>query len=206
MVGEVARGGLEPEVTGTAEDDLARARLWQLLGLLLRVHPDPTTLRLVAALEGDATPLGRAIDALAAAARRADPATVEREYHHLFIGVGRGELLPYASYYRTGFLHEKPLAALRRDMSALGIERAPGHADPEDHIASLSEIMAGLIAGLFPAPPGEPEHFFNRHVAPWADRFFADLQAARGCDFYRPVAAIGRHLLAIEATAHTLAA
>ena len=38
---------------------------------------------------------------------------IEREYFDLFIGLGRGELLPYASYYLTGFLHERPLARLR---------------------------------------------------------------------------------------------
>ena len=41
---------------------------------------------------------------------------VEREYFDLFIGLGRGELLPYGSYYLTGFLHERPLARLREDL------------------------------------------------------------------------------------------
>ena len=78
---------------------------------------------------------------------------VNREFHDLFIGLGRGELLPYASYYLTGFLHEKPLAKLRGDMIDLGIERAEGVAEPEDNIASLMEMMAGLIRGEFGAVP-----------------------------------------------------
>jgi TorA maturation chaperone TorD len=186
--------------------DLARARHWQLLGLVLRSPPDSHTLGLLTGLEGDASPLGEARAALAAAARAAEPARLEREYHHLFIGVGRGELLPYASYYRTGFLNEKPLASLRADLARLGIERAPGRSDPEDHIASLAEVMAGLIAGDFAVEPGEQQHFFNRHLEPWAGRFFADLESAEAAVFFRPVGSIGRQLVEIEATAYTLAA
>jgi TorA maturation chaperone TorD len=188
------------------EVDLGRSRCWQLLGLLLRAAPDASTLTLVAGLDGDDTPLGRSLGALAAGARTADPARLEREYHQLFIGVGRGELLPYASYYLTGFLHEKPLARLRADLAALGIERAAGQSDPEDHIASLAEVMAGLIAGAFAADPATQERFFARHLAPWAGRFFADLEAAEASSFYRPVGALGRQLVAIEAEAYTLAA
>jgi DNA-binding transcriptional regulator YdaS (Cro superfamily) len=67
------------------------------------------------------------------------------QYFDLFIGVGRGELLPYASYYLTGFLHERPLARLRGDLFLLGVERAEDNPDPEDHIAFLCEIM--LVIG-----------------------------------------------------------
>jgi TorA maturation chaperone TorD len=186
--------------------DLARARYWQLLGLLLRGAPDDRCLGIIASLEGDSSPLGRAVAELAATARSADPAAIEREYHHLFIGVGRGEFLPYASYYRTGFLHEKPLASLRADLARLGIERTPGQSDPEDHIACLAEVMAGLIAGEFAVDRSEQAHFFTRHLQPWAGRFFADLEATDAAAFYRPVGTIGRYLVDIEATAYTLAA
>ena len=199
-------GSDAPLVASGDEMDLARARYWQLLGLLLRRAPDEQGQGIIASLEGDASPLGRAVGELAGMARRADPAAIEREYHHLFIGVGRGELLPYASYYRTGFLHEKPLASLRADLARLGIERAAGYKDPEDHIASLAEVMAGLIAGDFAVDAGEQAAFFNRHLEPWAGRFFADLEAAQAAAFYRPVGTIGRHLVDIEATAYTLAA
>ncbi len=177
-----------------------------MLGLLLRAAPDKGTLEIVGGIEGDATALGMALVDLAGRARDSDPAVLEREYHHLFIGVGRGELLPYGSYYQTGFLHEKPLARLRADLAALGIERAPGQADPEDHIASLAEIMAGLIAGQFAADAATQEQFFSRHLAPWAGRFFADLEGAGAASFYRPVGTIGRLLVDIETTAYALAA
>jgi TorA maturation chaperone TorD len=195
-----------PLVAASDEVDLARARHWQLLGLLLRAAPDKQTLELVAGLEGDISLLGSALSKVATAARATDSGEVEREYHHLFIGVGRGELLPYGSFYLTGFLHEKPLARLRADLARLGVARAPAQADPEDHIASLAEVMAGLIAGDFRADPGTQEQFFSRHLAPWAGSFFADLEGAEAASFYRPVGTIGRLLVDIEATAYTLAA
>jgi TorA maturation chaperone TorD len=159
-----------PLVAASDEVDLARARYWQLLGLLLRAAPDDQTLALVGGLEGDTSPLGSALSDLATAARATDSRVLEREYHHLFIGVGRGELLPYGSFYLTGFLHEKPLARLRADLAKLGIVRAPGQTDPEDHIAALAEVMAGLIAGDFRVDGGTQERFFSRHLAPWAGR------------------------------------
>jgi TorA maturation chaperone TorD len=133
-----------------------------------------------------------------------DAAAVAREYFDLFIGVGRGELLPYGSYYLTGFLHERPLARLRADLAGLGIERVEGQCEPEDHAAILCEIMAGLVAGDFAVPVERQRHFFDRHLAPWMGRFFADLEAAKGADFYRPVGAIGRLFIEIEAEAFAL--
>ena len=131
----------------------------------------------------------------------------EREYSALFIGLARGELLPYASYYLTGFLQEKPLAELRGDLAALGIERADDVPEPEDHIATVCETMAGLIAGAFgkPASLQEQQRFFARHVGVWAPRFFEDLQGAKAAVLYMPVGRIGRVFMTIEAEAFGMA-
>jgi TorA maturation chaperone TorD len=153
---------------------------------------------------GDETPLGRTHQALAAAAATTDADAAEREYFDLFIGVGRGELLPYASYYLTGFLHERPLARLRADLDELGIERVEDRAEPEDNAALLCDIMAGLIAGEVAAPVERQRQFFDRHLAPWLPRFFTDLEAAEAADFYRPVGTIGRLLIDIETRAFAL--
>ena len=101
------------------------------------------------ALRGDPSPLGVAHAALAEAASRASVEGVEREYFNLFIGLGRGELLPYGSYYLTGFLHERPLARLRDDWCSSASSAPPGQAEPEDHAAILCEIMAGLASRRF---------------------------------------------------------
>jgi TorA maturation chaperone TorD len=125
---------------------------------------------------------------------------VEREFNALFIGVGRGELLPYGSFYLTGFLNEKPLAMLRKDMAELHVTRAPTVFEPEDNIASLLEIMAGMIAGRFgkPVPLERQTTFFNKHIAPWAGHFFTDLEKAKNSVFYATVGAAGRAFTEIE--------
>ncbi len=191
-----------------ADEDRLRAHWYALLARLLTVSPDQGTLDFMRGLRGDETPLGRGVAALAAAARATSPARVEQEYFDLFIGVGQGELLPYGSYYQTGFLNEKPLATLRADMAALGIARVSQVREPEDHIASLCEIMAGLITGAFGAPVdlARQQDFFARHVGSWAPRFFEDLEAARAAALYMPVGTIGKIFIAIESQGFEMAA
>ena len=186
-----------------AEEDQLRADLYGYLSALLASPPDKALLGRSASLKGDESDLGSAINTLANLAGKVSAASVEREFNDLFIGLGRGELLPYASYYMTGFLNEKPLAVLRDDMRKNGITRAPNVYEPEDNIASLLEMMAGLITGRFgsPASLSRQREFFNRHLAPWARHFFADLEGAKGSVFYAPVGAIGRNFLVIETEA-----
>ncbi|MBX6368740.1 MAG: molecular chaperone TorD family protein [Rhodospirillales bacterium] len=192
-----------------AEEDEARARLWALLGRLLLAPPDAAMLATVAGLAGDeSTPIGAALARLGAAARSADADKLREEYDALFIGLVRGELVPFASYYLTGFLHEKPLANLRESMARLGIALRDGVAEPEDHIGAVAEMMAGLIAGDFgePADLATQRRFFEDHIAGWAARFFEDLEGAAAADFYKPVGALGRALVGIEAEAFEMAA
>ncbi|CUH38998.1 chaperone protein TorD [Jannaschia seosinensis] len=191
-----------------SQEDRLRADLYNFLGLVLARPMDRMILDQSAALSGDATPLGRAIDGLAAAARNADPKTTAREYTDLFIGLGRGELLPYASFYLTGFLNEKPLATLRRDFRALGLARAEGVFEPEDGIASLMEVMGAIIVGRFGAPLAlsRQREFWARHVAPWAGHFFDDLSKAKTARLYAHVGHVGREFMQIEREAFRLAA
>lgn len=183
----------------TPEDRL-RADFYNFLGLLLSAPPTRTVLEQMAGLGGDETDLGQAIQGMSRVARVTKPAAAEREFNALFIGLGRGELLPYASYYLTGFLNEKPLAQLRSDMAARAITRAPNVYEPEDNIASLMEIMAGLIVGRFgqPASLGDQKTFWNRHIGPWAGHFYSDLEAAENSVLYASVGAAGRIFMQIE--------
>ena len=208
----VARAILRPDLydennqtTGIDEVDLARAQEYALLAALLTRAPDAEFLKRLAALRGDPTPLGVAHVGLADAAGRADATKVEREFFNLFIGIGRGELMPYGSYYIAGFLHERPLARLREDLARLGIERVEGQYESEDHAAILCEIMSGIAGGLFPAPAGADRELFATHLAPWLGRFFADLERADGADFYRSVGALGCAFMEIESEAFALA-
>jgi TorA maturation chaperone TorD len=172
---------------------------------LLSAPPSKRLLDRLAALTGDATPLGRAHAALADAAASAIAAQVEREYFDLFVGLGRGELLPYASYYLTGFLNERPLSRLRADLTSLGIERIANNSEPEDHAAILCEIMSGLADGSFNASSEVQHAFFEKHVSPWMGRLFADMESAGNVHFYRTVGAVGRTFMEIETEAFTFA-
>ena len=199
----VARAILRPDLYGeqpgrSDEIDAARSQEYALLAALLRRAPDTAFLRRIARLRGDATPLGVAHSALAEAAGGASAEAIEREFFNLFIGVGRGELLPYGSYYLTGFLNERPLARLREDLRALGIQRVETQCEPEDHAAILCEIMAGLSGGQFPAAVEKERQVFEKHLAPWIGHFFTDLTGAEAADFYRHVGVVGRLFIEIE--------
>ena len=184
--------------------DALRAQEYALLALLLSRAPSAQLLERLGELKGDASPLGLAHLALADAARAADPDAVSREYFDLLVGVGQGELLPYGSYYLTGFLHGRPLARLREDLGSLGIEAAESLREPEDHIAILCEVMAGLAGRRFAAETGAERRFFERHLEPWATRFFADVETAQLASFYRAVGTVGRMFMAVEAEAFAM--
>jgi TorA maturation chaperone TorD len=194
-----------------SEYEELRAQQWRLISALLVKAPDQDMLDAVAGLTGDDTALGQAYTALAQAASEASSEEVAQEFFELFVGVGRGELLPYASFYLTGFLNERPLADLRRDLQIMGVERAKGRFEPEDHIASVAEVMAGLALGDFDAgvlgcgAAGEAG-FFARHLQPWGAQFFDDLAVAPSARFYRSVAEIGRIFMDIEIRAFALEA
>ncbi|WP_116598233.1 TorD/DmsD family molecular chaperone [Primorskyibacter marinus] len=192
-----------PDIIAINEEDRLRADLYNFLGLLLSRPPDEGLLIQTAGLSGDDSDLGQAISTLAKLAKLTRPATVESEYNRLFIGLARGELLPYASYYLTGFLNEKPLATLRQDMSARGLARADNVFEPEDNIASLMEMMGAMIVGRFgvAADLGAQKSFFNKHIAPWAGHFFSDLEAAKNSVFYAPVGTVGRIFIGVETDA-----
>ncbi len=191
-----------------AEEDVLRADVYALLGWLLKSPLTESGARRLAALKGDKSELGQAMSALAAVARSARPEAIDEEYHNLFIGLGRGEFLPYGSYYMSGFLNEKPLAELRIDMAKMGLARADDVAETEDHIAALCEMMAGLITGAFgePADLATQQGFFDTHMAPWAEKFFEELEAADSAAFYMPVGAIGKLFMRIERQAFDMAA
>ncbi len=189
---------------GIEEIDVLRGAEYALLSVLLGKAPSGDLLSRLSELRGDATALGLAHIDLANAAQGIDETAAGREYFNLFIGVGRGELLPYGSYYQTGFLHERPLARVREDLALLGIERAESVREPEDHIAILCEIMSGLAQGEYDADAEAQARFFERHIAPWAARFFADLETTGAAQFYKSVGRVGRTFIELEAEAFKL--
>ena len=185
------------------DEDRLRAEMYEFLAALFRAEPSDALVGHVAKLQGDGSAIGSASSVLATLAGKLSNDEIRDEYMRLFIGVGRGEVLPYASYYLTGFLNDKPLANLRNDMAAMGIERVEGVRDPEDHIASLFDMMAGLIRGVFDAPNdlAAQAAFFKKHIEPWAPLLMQDIEAAKAAVFFAPVGTIGRAFMDIESEA-----
>ncbi len=187
-------------------EDKMRSDLYGLLGRLLFAPPDQKLLTDLAAISGDDSDMGRAFSTTKRLASSIDLPSVVEEYEGLFIGMGRGELLPYASYYLTGFLNEKPLAKLRNTMRDFGIAQNDDVAEPEDHIGSLCEMMSGMIVGRYgdAATLAQQQDFFETHIQPWAGHFFSDLEAAELSRFYQPVGTIGRLFVEIEKDAFSM--
>jgi TorA maturation chaperone TorD len=186
--------------SGIVAEDLLRAGIYRLLAHAFSAPPSASNLKTWATLEASDNSFGRAIAVLSAAARATDVTTARQDFQDLFIGLGRGEFVPYGSYYLTGFLQEKPLARLRQDMERLSIARSGGISDPEDHIAAVLDMMAGLIDGAFGAPltPGQQKSFFNAHLGSWAPVFFRDLEASATSRLYSALGAVGRQFMIIE--------
>lgn len=181
-----------------------RVEAYALLASLLREAPSEHMLKSLGAIEAPAasslrpTKLEQAWQNLAAAARSARPKPLETEFHNLFIGLGRGELLPYGSYYISGAMMDKPLAALRDELARLGLKRAEGVAEPEDHAAAICETMALLADPENGLPLAEQNQFFSTHAGVWLPRFFQDLRQAENAAFYASVGQFGEAFIEFE--------
>lgn len=208
MAMQAARDEQSARGAGTAvpeEMDRLRAAEYGLLALLLFKAPTAAVLAEVASLKGDASPLGMAHVELAEAAAGTTEEAAGRDFFDLFIGVGRSELLPYASYYLTGFLHERPLAEIRADYVKFGIVREDDTKTSEDHVALLFDVMANLALGEIGEGYASEKAFFETHLKPWVRRFFADLETMETRPFYRAVGRVGSVFMDIECEAFSFA-
>jgi TorA maturation chaperone TorD len=190
------------------DEDRLRGNVYALLGRLLAGPPDEDllgTLRGIAPEPDDDSLLAASWQMLATAAARTAPNELRHEYDTVFVGLGRGEVVPYGSWYLTGFLMEKPLAELRSDLRRLGIERQPGVHEPEDHAGALCDTMALLITTGERLTLDRQHEFFARHLEPWISRFFRDLQSAPSARFYRAVGQLGEQFIGVEAQAFRVA-
>jgi TorA maturation chaperone TorD len=176
-----------------------RAQHYALLATLLASPPEQSLLDHIAAVEvtEPESTMGKAWQQLCEAASSAQTEQVKQEFHALFIGLTQGEVVPYGSFYQTGFLHEEPLARLRHDLSQLGLERQQDKKEPEDHIAGEFDVMR-LILTAQGTPVVDAPTFFRRHILPWAEAFFADLAVAGSANFYRELADFGANFIKLE--------
>ncbi len=168
-----------------------RIGAYRLLSRFLATPPDTMDLRLAAGLTGDGSEIGRAVDTFAACARAVKPTEAEDQFFRLFIGLGGGELAPYASVYISGSMHDAPLVALRHDLRRIGAKRATDVKEPEDHAAIVLEVMVGLLENRFGATANEAGRFFRQHLEPWMARFFGDLRKVEGAPLYAALGEVG---------------
>ena len=178
-----------------------RADSYVMLASMLSQPPSENLMKILRSLDWDeAIPpdLADNLKALCQAGSAYSPHTVEEEFNKLFVGLGSGEIVPYASWYREKKIQAPSLASLRSDLMALGIVRQEEKHDYEDHAAALCEIMALASQGPDGAPFAAQAAFFQRHVASWMFQFFEDLFSAGSADFYRIVAIFGRNFLNYE--------
>lgn len=182
-------------------EETARADLYGLLATLFYAPPTQDLLDTVAAapVEGDGA-LQQAWARLVAACRDTSAEAVREEYESLFIGVGKPDLILYGSWYLSGFMMEKPLAALRNDLAALGLQRDDGMAESEDHIAALCEVMRYLIASddVVHANLDTQKRFFGSHLQPWAGAMCDAIIQHPQAGFYSTVAALAKVFFDVE--------
>ena len=180
----------------------ARVGVYGLLSALFAAEPAEDTLqrlRDIGEIDSSGDRIAMGWELMKQSALKTSLDAVHDEFFSLFIGVGRGELMPFGSWYLTGFLMEKPVAVLRRDLQTLGIERNEGVSESEDHIASLCDAMAIIIQHSDEISLETQTEFFNDHIEPWAHRFFEDLQSASNAHFYRSVGFFGAAFIEFEA-------
>jgi TorA maturation chaperone TorD len=184
---------------GLDQEQEVRSAAYSLLATLLRSVPDQAIidqLRNLSDFPEQGDDLSISMHMLGLAAKSCNQVSIDDEFHNLFIGLGRGELVPYGSWYLTGFLMEKPLGLLRRDLSELGYERSSDTHEPEDHVAALCEVMSLLIGEG--REHEEQRHFFETHMGSWMGQFFNDLSQAKSAVFYRAVGRFGQALIVFE--------
>jgi len=186
-------------------EELARAELYGLLARLWLAAPDAALLEQfrVAATEPPehGGHLHAPWESLVAELRRVTPAAAAAEHEALFHGVGKPEILAYGSYHQSGFLNERPLAALRADLAALGLTRDAAALETEDHIAYLFEVMRWLIAGddASRCTLAQQRRFFRAHLQPWVERLCDTVETHPGARTWRAVAAMTRAFVQVEA-------
>lgn len=182
------------------ESQQIRANSYALLAALLANSPSQDLLSHLGGIDAEKDDEKHIVNAwsmLKLAAERNNAEAIADEYHRLFIGVGKGELVPFGSWYLTGFLMEKPLAHLRQRLLELGFEHQEDVHEPEDHVAALCEVMAQLI--IDDETDFETEKaFYTDFISNWMTRFFQDLQQSETSGFYRAVGELGDAFLEIE--------
>lgn len=192
-------------ITSALDEETARAEVYGLLAALYYAPPSSELMAQLRVAVTEAPAAGGFLEEpwreVVAMSRAMDDAAVSAEYNALFGGLGKPEVYLFGSHYLSGFLNEKPLAALRTDLAVLGLGRDDTMPETEDHVAYLCEVMRYLIAGedVEVANLTQQQKFFTTHLQPWASRMCDDIEAHPKARFYATLAAFTRAFVGVEA-------
>jgi TorA maturation chaperone TorD len=188
-------------------EDQARAGYYALLARLFYAGPDAGLLASIAEAGDIAAGAGQSAlagswSALCLAARAMDAEAARLEYDQLFIGAGKAEVTPYASFYLVESGREKILVRLRGELAALGLRRSEHAAEPEDHISGLFDAMRYLISlGSDDAAMQHQREFFERYIGPAYGGLCAAAASSEKSNFYKHVARFAEAFLVVESEA-----
>jgi TorA maturation chaperone TorD len=185
-------------------EELQRAELYGLLARLWLAPPDAALFEQFRVAVTEAPQRGALLEApwqaLVATLRDSTVAAAAEEFDALFLGVGRAEVMPYASYYLSGFLNEVPLARLREHLAGLGLTREASRSETEDHVAYVFEVMRYLIAGDDVAVCNLEQQrlFFRAHVQSWVETLCDTVQAHPRAVVWSALAGFTRVFIQVE--------
>jgi TorA maturation chaperone TorD len=185
-------------------EELARAEAYGLLARLWFAPPDDDLMEQFKVAVTQAPQSGAFLEApwetLVAAFREHDRSSIAREYDALFHGVGRPDVFLYGSFYLSGFLNDKPLAALRADLTELGLAKDEGKGETEDHVAFVFEVMRYLIAGddIVICNLERQRRFFRSHVQTWVEALCDAVNAHPRAQAYARLADFTRAFIQVE--------
>jgi TorA maturation chaperone TorD len=188
-------------------EDKARAGYYALLARLFYSGPDAALLATIGedgeiASSSEQSALADAWNKLAAAARAMEAEAARLEYDELFVGTGKAEVTPYASYYLAETGRDKILVRVRSELAALGLGRTDGALEPEDHFAGLFEVMRHMISmGSDDAALQKQQGFFDRYIARSYAALCGAISRSEKANFYKHVARFAEAFLAVESEA-----
>ncbi len=191
-------------VSSALDEETARAEVYGLLAALFYAPPGPELLAQLRVAVTEAPAAGGFLEEpwrqFVGTVRELSDEQVANEYDALFGGVGKPEVYLFGSYYLSGFLNEKPLAALRGDLATLGLTRDETMPETEDHFACVCEVMRYLIAGddVEIANLTQQQKFFSTHVQPWVPAMCESITAHPKARFYAALAAFTAAFVSVE--------
>ena len=191
-------------VSSALDEETARAEVYGLLAALYYAPPGADLLAQLRVAVTEAPAAGGFLEEpwrqFVGTVRELSDEQVAAEYDALFGGVGKPEVYLFGSYYLSGFLNEKPLAALRGDLATLGLARDESMPETEDHFACVCEVMRYLIAGddVEIANLTQQQKFFSTHVQPWANQMCEAIGALPRARFYAALAGFTAAFISVE--------